>query len=584
MRQTADQPGDSYSRKRLGAVLLEQGRISPQQLESALDAQEEDGRLLGSILVGMGLLDQPEITHALAEQRHDVPEVPAAELGALPAEVAQWVPETLARRFNVIGLRQEQDGVLIVAMENPTDLAALDLLSHVLDRPIESVKGPAEDIASAIDNCYGQALGARHPAGGQSLEQISLEIERSDAVVAPEPAATDLMASAKETPIVRFVEVLFREAASKRASDVHLEPAEHVTNVRLRIDGVLQRLLSFSRRMHPAVISRIKILSGMDIAERRLPQDGRCRVKFSGHEVDVRISSLPTVHGEKVVMRLLDKSQARLDLRELGFGETDLDRFTAALRAPYGMILLSGPTGSGKTTTLYAGLTFLNQEIRNIVTVEDPVEYELPGVSQVQVKPHIGLSFAAGLRSILRQDPNVIMVGEMRDLETTQIAVRAALTGHLVLSTLHANNAPAVVSRLRDIGVPAYLITASLILAVAQRLVRRLCPQCKEAFQPSPEVADRLAAEEGIDQATLYRAEGCEACDYTGYHGRVGLYEMMPFSPRLKEMVLASSSEQALRETARQERMQTLVQQGLRKVLEGVTTMEEVLSVPGQEE
>ena len=462
-----------FRRRRIGEILMGHGWIAQEQLDEALKSQKKEHRHLGLIFVEQGLITRPQLAQALAEQRHDVPEISADELKDLPARLASALPETLARRFNAVPVRRDQDRyrTLHVAMENPADLAAVDILAHVTKSQIEPLKAPAAEVAAAIDRLYGHELDSATEDIG-SLEEISLEVERTDLVASDidDADATDLVASAEETPVVRFVEVLFREAVGKRASDVHIEPGDETCNVRLRIDGVLQRLLTISKRMYPAVVSRIKILSGLNIAERRLPQDGRCRLRFVDRNVDVRVSTLPTVHGEKVVMRLLDKNTQLLDLSTLGFSDLDLNRYMEALQASYGIILLSGPTGAGKTTTLYAGLSFLNQPERNIVTVEDPVEYEIPGIAQVLIKPDIGLDFARCLRSILRQDPNVIMVGEMRDLETTQIAIRAALTGHLVLSTIHANNSPAVVSRLMDIGIPGYLITASLNLAIAQRL------------------------------------------------------------------------------------------------------------------
>ena len=526
----------------------------------------------------MGALEQWQVSQALSEQRRSIPQASSEDFEDLPPSVARHIPETLARRFNAIALRKEGD-LLVVAMENPSDLAALDLMSHVTGSQLEPAQASSADITAAIERVYGHDIRTSEGLADQSLEEISLEIERDDMPGESEPAATELLASAEETPVVRFVEVLFREAVNKRASDVHIEPGEQTTNVRLRIDGVLQRLLSFSRRMQPAVVSRIKILSGLNIAERRLPQDGRCRLRFPDREVDVRVSTLPTVYGEKIVMRLLDKSRGLFDLEELGFGDFELERFREALNESYGMLLLSGPTGSGKTTTLYGALTFLNQPERNIITVEDPVEYELSGLSQVHINTNIGLTFAACLRSILRQDPNVIMVGEMRDLETTQIAIRAALTGHLVLSTLHANNSPAVVSRLMDIGIPPYLITASLRMACAQRLVRRLCDQCREPYVPPDEVLERLGYDIPPD-AVLNRAIGCEKCVYTGYHGRVGLYEVMPINHKLKDMIVENRSEYDLRALAREQGMKTLYEQGMEKVFEGATTLEEILSIP----
>ena len=572
-----------FRHRRLGDILVENGIVSSEQIAVALERQKKEDRPLGAILVDMGILRE-QVVRGLAEQRRDIPEVEGKDLHSAAPMVVHTVPETLARRFNVVAIRRDGNGLLSVAMENPRDLAALDLLAHVTGCQIEAVQAPPADIAAAIEQYYGTELSADRGAEQMSLEQISLEVDEGGGMVTDEPAARDLMASAEETPVVRFVEELFKEAVRRRASDVHMEPAEQTTNVRLRVDGVLHRLLSVPRRMHPAVVSRIKILSGMNIAERRLPQDGRCRLKVSYGEVDVRVSTLPTLYGEKVVMRLLDKNQVMLDLETRGMSETDLNRFKGCLQADHGMVLLSGPTGSGKTTTLYAGLSFLNDPARNIVTVEDPVEYELQGVGQVQVKPDIGLTFARALRHILRQDPNVVMIGEMRDLETTQIAIRAALTGHLVLSTLHANTAAGVVSRLLDIGVPPYLITASLNLAVAQRLVRRLCPDCREGHTPEPAEYEPLGCPERFAGKTFYRPTGCPKCDYTGYRGRVGIFEMMPIGVRLKRMILKGASEPDLRAAAREEGMKSLHEQGVAKLLEGVTCVDEILSLPMEHE
>ena len=571
-----------YRRRRIGEILLSRDIVSQEQLDSALAAQKGDHRCLGTILMEMGVVDRGQMAAVLAEQRRDIPEIGPEDLQHLGPQVAGYIPETLARRFNVIAVKRD-DTTLTVAMADTGDLAALDLLGHVTKSQIEPVRAPGEELAAAIEHLYGQRLAEEDAIGGQSLEAISLEVESGESAAEDDLAPTDLMASAEDAPVVRFVEVLFRDAVNKRSSDVHLEPGEQTTNVRIRVDGVLQRLLTISSRMHPAVVSRIKILSGLNIAERRLPQDGRCRLKFRDRQVDVRVSTLPSVYGEKVVMRLLDKSQNILSMEDMGLADLDLQRVKEALASPYGMILLTGPTGSGKTTSLYAGLTFLNEPTCNIITVEDPVEYELAGITQVQVKPDIGLTFARCLRHILRQDPDTIMIGEMRDIETAQMAVRAALTGHLVLSTLHTNNAPAVVSRLVDIGIPGYLITASLNMAIAQRLVRRLCAGCKEPYDPPPEVMEQLGWDGAPAGATIFRGVGCAECDYTGYLGRVGLYEVMPITTRLRQVILKGGREDEVRGVAREEGMRGLYDQGLGKVCEGVTSIEEVLSIPPED-
>jgi type IV pilus assembly protein PilB len=569
----------------LGEILVRHGWVTTQQVDSALASQKKQGGYLGERLVEMGCLTQRQLVEALAEQRCEVPEISAADLFSLSPKVTKLLPEALARRFNALGLGRDEDGSLTVALENPGDLTALDLLSQITGCHVEAVKAQVEDITTAIDNFYGSQLGmGESKSGEQTLEEISLEVDTSEEQVDYQGSTSELAASAEETPVVRLVEGVFKEAVKRRASDIHLEAEEHSSMVRIRVDGVLQRLLTISNLMHPAVVSRIKILSGLDIAERRLPQDGRCRLKFPSREVDVRVSTLPTVHGEKLVMRLLDKTQSVKDLDSLGMGERDLLQFKNALQESYGMILLTGPTGSGKTSSLYAGLNYINDPSRNIVTVEDPVEYEQAGIGQVQIKSGIGLTFAASLRAILRQDPNVIMVGEMRDLETTQIAIRAALTGHLVLSTIHANNAPAVVSRLIDIGIPPYLITASLNLCIAQRLVRRLCTECKRPYEPGPELVKDLAGYEGVDQATFFQAVGCARCNHTGYRGRAGLYEVMVLSRKIKHLIQTDASERELRQVAREEGMRTLYEQGVYKAMAGVTSFEEVLSLPSDKD
>lgn len=567
---------------RLGDIFVARGWATPEQVDAAIQVQKQDGGFLGMILLRMGVVSREQMSEALREQRQQIPEIGPDELKALSPDVAKLIPEGLARRYNVIALKGGDEQGMVLAMEDPTDLAAMDVLSRNIGVRFDAVKAPGAAIALAVESCYGEQLGLADGGSGETLEDI-LEVERTETVIEREQTAIDLVAIAEETPVVRFVERLFRDATLKRASDIHLEPGDDTMSVRLRVDGVLQKLVTVPARMHPAVVSRIKILSGLNIAERRLPQDGRCRLKLGDREVDIRVSTLPTVHGEKVVMRLLDKGQSNLDLEAFGFGELDLERFKAALHASYGMILLSGPTGSGKTTSLYGGLSFLNHPSTNIVTVEDPVEYELAGITQVQIKPDIGLDFARCLRHILRQDPNVIMIGEMRDLDTTQIAVRAALTGHLVLSTLHANNAPAVVSRLVDIGIPRFLITASLNLAVAQRLLRRLCSECKAPFQPVEEALAKLGDHEGLADGTFYRPVGCAECDYIGYRGRVGLYELMPVSKRLKQMILDDASENELRAAAREDGMRTLYEQAVDKVIAGLTSIEEVLSSPSDD-
>ncbi len=550
-------------RPRLGEALLRKGAITETQLSEALTKQKDSGAYLGETLIELGYAT-PDVIYQTLSRQIDVPFVSVRSVEIEPS-VLQLVPRKLARRFHVLPL-SAKDGVLKVAVADHLDIVALDTIASNTGLDVQVVLSDRAEVREAIDYHYG---------GLTALEetlQEALDIEAGDAE-AEQPPVAELEMEAGDAPVVRYVNLLIHQAIEKRASDLHIEPRRKAVQVRARIDGVLHDLTPPSKSMLPAVVSRIKILSGLDIGERRLPQDGRCKVE--DRNIDIRVSTLPTIYGEKVVLRLLDKSRLVLELSELGLEKDQQELYEFSLQRPQGIILVTGPTGSGKTTTLYSGLSFINSEDKNIVTVEDPVEYELAGINQVQMKPPIGLTFASALRSILRQDPDVIMVGEIRDLETAEIAVRAAMTGHLVLSTVHTNDAIATVNRLSNMGVKSYLLGSSLTLIVAQRLVRRICSHCREPHDSPPEVLSKL----GLEPAgTFYHGTGCRRCNRTGYYGRVAVFEMLPIDKEFSRLISRGVSEVELRNAAQERGMVTLREAGIGKVERGVTTVEEVVA------
>lgn len=563
-------------RLKLGEILLKEGLITEENLREALLLQEKEAkkRLLGEIIVSLGFLDKEKLREALSLQRREVPIISLARMKLSPA-VVKTIPEELARRFNCIAIEKE-DNLLTVATTDPTDIILFDLVESNTKLKLEPVKSSKEDILKAIDEYYGE-----FPDIEKSLKELSLvEVEK---VEEEKLDLNQLRTSAEDAPVINFVNLLFLEAVNKRASDIHIEPGENWVNVRFRIDGYLQKFVSPPKRMFPSIISRVKIISGLNIAERRLPQDGHCRLKIKEKEIDIRVSTLPTIYGEKMVLRILDKEVAARGIEKLGLEDDDLERFKACLRLPYGMFLIAGPAGCGKTSTLYAGLNFINNPGRNIITVEDPVEYELEGINQVQVRPNIGLTFAVTLRHILRQDPNIIMVGEIRDRETAEMAIRAALTGHLVLSTLHANNSLAAISRLVDMGIETHFIASSLNLVIAQRLVRCLCPHCAvEVHSPAEDLLAHLSGHaapgEGRKDAKIFsRGKGCPECDYIGYRGRLGIFEVLELNDKMKRLILEGGGEVALQAEVKLRGMSNLQKRGLQKVAAGLTTLEEVL-------
>lgn len=561
--------------KRIGEWLLEAGALDRPALEKALAVQRNgDGReRLGAILIRLGLVREDVVYAALARQfglplvgEEDYPKLPLFE-------------DVLSIRFlreaGVLPLH-EQEGVLWLAMLDPGDTFALQAVQLATGlRPEPRLARPSQ-LEAAFERLYG--------AGRTSIGQIVSDIE-------PAPGeeldgdVQHLKDLASEAPVIRLVSLIIERALESRASDIHVEPFEHRLAVRYRVDGVLHEVESPPRRLSAAVVSRIKIMANLDIAERRLPQDGRVRLRVRNREVDMRISTVPTLHGESVVMRVLDKGGVPLDFEPLGFDPATLRPFLAALMQPHGIVLVTGPTGSGKTTTLYAALHRLNKPDVKILTVEDPVEYQMEGVNQIQVKPQIGLTFANALRSILRQDPDVIMIGEIRDLETAQIAVQSALTGHLVISTLHTNDAPSTVNRLLDMGVEDYLLTSTVNGILAQRLVRSLCPHCREPYTPLPELVDELSLAPLAQgqPIVLHRPVGCEQCAGTGYIGRLGIMEMMPMTDTIRAAIMRHAVAGEIRRIAAAEGMRSLYEDGMKKALAGVTTIDEVLRVTREE-
>lgn len=490
-----------------------------------------------------------------------------SETNVDPSVVAM-IPKRVAKTFEVIAVSME-DQKLVVAMADPFDVVAIDTIKAAVGHDVDPRSADREKILEAMEMYYGEAIDVEQSM--QDLLTIETESEEST-----EPDAEQLRVEADDAPVVRLVNLIMLRAMKEGASDIHIEPRERTLAVRFRIDGRLQEITPPPKSMQAAVISRIKIMGDMDIAERRVPQDGRCKISAKGKKVDLRISTLPTVHGEKVVLRLLDKSNLFTDINDLGFEPDGLEKFLRTIQRPHGMMLLTGPTGSGKTTTLYSALAQINSPDKNIITVEHPVEYEVEGINQVHAHPEIGLTFASALRAILRQDPDVVMIGEIRDLETAKIAIQAAQTGHLVFSTLHTNDAVSTVNRLMYIGVEPYLIVSSLNLIIAQRLVRRVCSACKEPYTPPQDVLDRLGA--NTSDATYYRGRGCDQCGGDGYKGRAGIHEVFEVTRRIEELILKGATEQELLEGAIAEGMSTLTQTGIHKAAQGITTLEEILS------
>ncbi len=561
---------------KLGDLLVSAGLISPEQLSRALDVQKKNpSETLGSVLLGLGAVSESDLVRTLSKQLN----IPYAtrEKGLLsPAKdqgLEQVLPEEIARRYCVLPVSRHLNS-LTVALTDPLDLLVVDNIRRVTGCQINPIIAPRSDIMLSISELYGE--------GGMLKEAVAASYQESDTISFDGKAdehlsLDDLVSSAEKPPVVKLTDLIIRQAIKQRASDIHIEPLPSAISIRYRIDGVLHEIAPPDAHMLLPLVSRIKILSKMDIAEKRLPQDGSFRATIENRLIDFRVSTIPAMSGEKVVLRILDRSAVSLDLNTLGFEKEELETFREAIHRPYGMILITGPTGSGKTTTLYAALNEIKSVEKNITTIEDPVEYQIPGINQVQVKPAIGLTFATGLRAFLRQDPNIILVGETRDLETAQICVRAALTGHLVFTTLHTNDAPTAISRMIDIGIEPYFVTSSLLLVVAQRLVRQLCEKCREPYRPDPL---KLPKDFPMPpNGMLFRAKGCDACSNTGFLGRRAIYEMMPMTEELSHLSATRAPTAELRRAAQAGGMLTLQEAGFRKVAAGRTTIEEVLRV-----
>jgi general secretion pathway protein E len=559
---------DAPVRKRLGEILIERGKLDQPNLERALRLQGDSGERLGSLLVTLGLCAQRDVAEALAVQL-SLPLVDAAGYPEIPV-LEERVSARFLRESRALPVREDETE-LALAMADPTDAYTIGAFEMVTGRAVRPMVAIPTELDAALERLYG--------TGKSAQSQLLGDVETRPDELSFDADVQQLKDLASEAPVIRLVSLLITNALETRASDIHIEPFENRLIVRYRIDGVLHEVESPPKRLSAAVISRIKIMANLDIAERRLPQDGRIRLRIQGKEIDLRVSTLPTMHGESVVMRILDKGHVALDFRKLGFEDDTLQTFLDVLLQPHGILLVTGPTGSGKTTTLYTALDRLNQPDVKILTVEDPVEYQMSGINQIQVKPQIDLTFANALRSIVRQDPDVIMIGEIRDLETAQIAVQSALTGHLVLSTVHTNDAPSTVNRLLDMGVEDYLLTSTVIGILAQRLVRKLCAHCKEAYVALPELVEqmRLRRFSSDRDITLWHAKGCSHCAQTGYSGRLSILEMMPMTDAVRSLVMKHENAAVLRAEAIRGGMITMYEDGLRKALAGVTTFEEVL-------
>jgi len=561
----------AFSEKVLEKVLIDKGLLGKEQLEEVLRLQRGEGASIGKLLVEKGLISEDALLSCLAEELN-LPPVDLSKFTIDP-ELVELIPEHVARHYLLIPVAKFSN-ILTVAMADPLNVFALDDLRMTTGYTIQPVLASEDAIRQAIEEYYGKEREFK-----EFLKDIAEE--ESFELLKEEEEESIELEKAENRPAIKLVNEILREGVAKRASDILIEPEERSLRVRYRIDGLLREGPSPPKKFQSAIVSRIKILAKLDIAERRIPQDGRFRMKIDGREVDFRVSTVPSLFGEKIALRLLDKGKMNLDLDSIGLDEDVAERLKECASKPYGMILLCGPTGSGKTTTLYSILNFVDDPGKNLITVEDPVEYEIPGINQVAVRHEVGLTFASALRAILRQDPDVIMVGEIRDFETADVAVKAALTGHLVLSTLHTTDAPSTIARLQNMGIEPFLVASSLIAAGAQRLVRKLCPKCKEEYKPPEEVLARLGLEESSEM-TFYRPRGCAACDWTGYAGRVPVLELLVVSQRIREMITAEKPISEIKEVAREEGMLTLREAALRKAVQGVTSIEEVIRVTAE--
>ncbi|MBI3398561.1 MAG: Flp pilus assembly complex ATPase component TadA [Deltaproteobacteria bacterium] len=553
--------------KKIGEILIEAGLITKAQLEEALNLSKKRGARLGATLVNLGIVSEEDIGHALAQQ-FNIPYISLKDLIIEP-HVIKLIPEALARRYMVIPFAKEGNN-LKVAMFDPLDVFATDDLKKVSGCQILPSAATEAEIQRAIGQYYGIAGSIEEVAKGIAGAEIEL-------LKGEEEMPEKLEKIAGEASVIQLVNLMISQAVGERSSDIHIEPDEDTLRIRMRVDGILHEMSNLSLKLHPAVISRVKILGGLDIAEKRLPQDGRFNIKIGNSDIDIRVSTLPAMFGEKVVMRLLNKSAILLKLEELTPLHDTLDALKKMINKPYGMILLTGPTGSGKTTTAYSILNMINSMDKNIVTVEDPIEYHLKVINQVQVNTKIGITFATALRHILRQDPDIVMIGEIRDKEAAEIAIHAALTGHLVISTIHTNNAVGTISRLLDMGIEPYLIASSIICLAGQRLIRGICPKCKGKYEPSPLLLQELGIPASEKISTLYKGQGCAVCKGSGLKGRLGIFEVLVINDEVRKLIVEKKDTNTILYAAIKNGFKTLRHEGIRAVARGYTTIEEVL-------
>ncbi|MGD0099954.1 MAG: type IV-A pilus assembly ATPase PilB [Acidobacteriota bacterium] len=568
----------------IGELLVRENFITPDQLELALKHQRQNGGRLGSILINLGFVEDDDIT-ALLSKKYGVPSINLAFFEIDPA-VVKLIPIDVAQKYMVVPLSRV-GSTLTVASVDPTNVFAMDDIKFMTGLNVEPVVATETSITEALEKYYGTPHSIELKRVYEQIAQVEkngsvdLDLETSSEEE-QEVSLDQLQKSGEDAPIIRLVNLILSDSLKKGASDIHVEPYEKDFRVRFRIDGILYNMMNPPLRLRDAITSRIKIMSKMDISEKRLPQDGRIKIRTTINgkqkEIDYRVSSLPTLFGEKIVLRILDKDILPLDMSKLGFEEVPLKKVEAAILKPYGMVLVTGPTGSGKTSTLYSALNRLNTPETNIMTAEDPVEYNFRGINQVQIKEQIGLTFAAALRSFLRQDPNIILVGEIRDFETTEIAIKAALTGHLVLSSVHTNDAPSTISRLLNMGIEPFLVATSVHLICAQRLIRKICEDCKtEIKTPLQALINAGFSQEEAKTVRTHKGEGCKTCNGTGYKGRIGMYEVMEIGEDIQELILVGASAREIRRKAVEQGMLTLRQSGLTKIKTGLTTLDEVL-------
>jgi type IV pilus assembly protein PilB len=582
--QTISNATETQAGLLFGELLVSKGLLSQDDLQEVLDIQQEQGGRFGEVLLQLKKLDDRQVTAALAEHfsMEYIHFDDARKLDKIDMEIARMLPESIAKRFCLVAIDEDENKNIVVVMADPLNVVAIDTVTLKLKRQIKPAVSSAREIHRAIELIY-------HGSDVEEQQLRSLvEIEdgigtkQDDDVLLEDIVESDAIGedAANKAPVIRFVDLLMSQAVKCRASDIHIEPQEKSTVVRMRVDGILRDMVPPAKKMQAAVIARIKIIARMDIAERRLPQDGRFKMKISGRAIDVRVSTIPTIYGEKVVMRILDASAVKHDLDQLGLEPGRLEELKDKLMQPHGIIIVTGPTGSGKSTTLYSALSYLKDPTKNITTVEDPVEYRLAGINQIQVKPEIELDFARCLRAILRQDPDIVLIGEIRDKETVEIAIKASLTGHLVLSTFHTNDAPSAISRLLYMGIERYLLASALNLVIAQRLVRKICDHCKEPITLSEEVIKHLGiSKEVAENSVFYRGRGCPACGETGYLGRLPIFEFLVVDNEISEKIITSATESQIREVSRRKGYGGLLDSGISKVLQGLTTAEEAIRI-----